>query len=281
MIPRWARIVGIIAIASLFLIPIDNLTRSSSFCGSCHFEKPLLRTWSNSGHALGSNFYGKNVDCVECHVAPGVSGYVEGKIRGLRHISIQFLGIPHDPRDPKDVSTEIPDANCIKCHAAAPHRLSELGESDIPLINAEWISRNAPHISKDELRSKQGLVMAHRAHMVLSAECAECHVNQRSKYPQMDNNEVLSNLQKNPMGCVACHKYVVHRPLHLDADSTKYYVTISNRNIYIDVPSEEKVCGVCHRNEHKCEWENGKTNNTFSISAANYCMNCHPNFSVF
>lgn len=261
----------------------NKVTESPEFCGGCHFEKPLYRTWQNSGHARGSNFYreGAGVTCIDCHVKPGLGGYVDGKLRGLGHISIQFFGIPNKPREPRLVKTQVSDENCLQCHAATPHRMYEMGESDIPLIDEDWIEANSSNVEAEELGLKLGLVMAHRTHMSLAEECATCHVRNRKQYNEMEINPVLAQLQDNPMNCVACHRDVTHRALHLAADSTKYYTFIAGDKMYIDVPSEKEICGQCHQNDRKCLWENGKDQFTFSIDSVDYCIKCHPGQSLF
>src|SRR5208337_1870799 len=49
------------------------------FCGqSCHVMKPEFTAHQNSPHA--------RVDCVECHVAPGATGWVKSKEAGTRQL---------------------------------------------------------------------------------------------------------------------------------------------------------------------------------------------------
>ncbi len=271
----------LLLLSAILLISINGITRTPTFCGSCHFEKPLYQTWQASSHALGSNFYDHQVVCVDCHVAQGLGGYLGGKMRGIGHITIQYLGLPHAPRPPQQVRTSIPDDNCLQCHTATPHRMDELGESDVPLIDEQWITDNRSNIEPDELGRKLGLIMAHRAHMSLVDECAGCHIEARRRYPQMETNAVLASLPENPMGCVSCHRDVVHRRLHLDADSTKYFEIIAGTKVLVDVPSEKQVCGRCHKENHECLWENGQDRFTFSVFSGDYCVKCHPGQSVF
>ena len=49
------------------------------FCGqSCHSMNPEFAAYLNSPHA--------NVECVECHVAPGASGWIASKTSGIRQL---------------------------------------------------------------------------------------------------------------------------------------------------------------------------------------------------
>ena len=49
------------------------------FCGgSCHTMAPELAAYQNSPHS--------GVECVECHVAPDVAGWVSAKTSGIRKL---------------------------------------------------------------------------------------------------------------------------------------------------------------------------------------------------
>src|ERR1700745_1819401 len=49
------------------------------FCGgSCHTMRPELAAYQNSPHS--------SVECVECHVAPDVAGWVSSKTSGIRQL---------------------------------------------------------------------------------------------------------------------------------------------------------------------------------------------------
>ena len=83
------------------------------------------------------------------------------------------------------------------------------------------------------------------------------------------------------MSCISCHSNVVHGSIKLGPDSSKYYVKVLDKKIIIDLPNEKKVCGICHRDNSKCEWERAIDHNTFSINSQVYCTMCHPKLSDF
>ena len=50
-----------------------------NFCGStCHTMKPEMSAYTNSPHS--------RVECVDCHVAPGASGWISSKVNGTRQL---------------------------------------------------------------------------------------------------------------------------------------------------------------------------------------------------
>ena len=52
---------------------------TAQFCGqSCHVMKPEFTAHQNSPHA--------NVECVDCHVGPGATGWLESKMAGTRQL---------------------------------------------------------------------------------------------------------------------------------------------------------------------------------------------------
>ncbi len=65
------------------------LTDHPKFCASCHNISPSYESWVESTH--------KDVTCVDCHVRPGVEGYLHDKVRaGLKDVAIYLFGTPTD-----------------------------------------------------------------------------------------------------------------------------------------------------------------------------------------
>ncbi len=91
---RGTVIVLLVAVVVLFVagtaaIPITN---DPEFCASCHTIRPSVDSWKTSSH--------KDVTCVECHVRPGLKGFVEDKVyAGLKDVAITWFGTPTEPHD--------------------------------------------------------------------------------------------------------------------------------------------------------------------------------------
>jgi hypothetical protein len=129
------------------------LTNHPTFCASCHNIRPSHDSWLTSTH--------KSVTCVDCHVRPGVKGFLHDKVRaGLKDVAIYVFDTPTDAYNLQaTVHTEV----CLGCHQAIL-RVSEVALRDLP-----------PPV-KDV-----GLIMSHRKHMEAFGKrgqgegCTTCH----------------------------------------------------------------------------------------------------------
>ena len=81
------------------------------FCGqSCHVMKPEFTAYRVSPHA--------RVLCVECHVTPGATGWVQSKVAGTRQLlSVIFNNYPRPIQSAMESNRLIPASEtCEKCH---------------------------------------------------------------------------------------------------------------------------------------------------------------------
>jgi len=151
--PRIVVILGVLAGAVILGGVAIPLTNHPKFCASCHNIRPSYESWSQSSH--------KQVGCVECHVRPGVAGWVHDKAwAGTRDVMITLFGTPTGPHDLKaTVATDV----CLSCHRHI-------------LRTSEVATRDLPPPVKDV-----GLIMSHRKHMEAFAKrgqgegCTTCH----------------------------------------------------------------------------------------------------------
>jgi nitrate/TMAO reductase-like tetraheme cytochrome c subunit len=79
-----------------------------SFCGqTCHVMAPEWAAYHVSTHS--------GVACTECHIAPGVGGFVHAKLNGTKQLAMVLTG-----RYPRPIMADgkIPSAEvtCMKCH---------------------------------------------------------------------------------------------------------------------------------------------------------------------
>ena len=140
----------VLALGGAAAIPLTN---QPTFCASCHTIKPSFDSWTRSSH--------QDVTCVDCHVRPGFSGFIQDKVlAGLEDVVITFFGTPTEPHNLQShVSTEV----CLGCHRAIL-RVSEVSARDLPSPVKEV-----------------GLIMSHRDHMNAFEKrgqgegCTTCH----------------------------------------------------------------------------------------------------------
>ncbi len=140
----------VLALGGAAAIPLTN---QPTFCASCHTIQPSFDSWSRSTH--------KEVTCVDCHVRPGISGFLQDKVyAGLEDVAITFFGTPTEPHD---LQSHVYSDVCLSCHRAIL-RVNELPARDLP-----------PPVKE------VGLIMDHREHMKAfeargeGEGCTTCH----------------------------------------------------------------------------------------------------------
>jgi len=81
------------------------------FCGqTCHVMKPEFTAHENSPHA--------NIECVDCHVAPGVVGWVQSKKAGTRQLmDVMFKRLHYPIKSAMETNRLVPSSEtCEQCH---------------------------------------------------------------------------------------------------------------------------------------------------------------------
>ncbi len=90
-------------------VSLVTWTETADFCGRCHSMEPEL-----AAHAAGPH---REVTCGECHVEPGVDGWIKAKLNGTRQLAELVLGTYPTPIPPPDHAA-LPSAQdtCMHCH---------------------------------------------------------------------------------------------------------------------------------------------------------------------
>ena len=85
-------------------------SETASFCGRCHTMAPELKAYAMSPH--------KELTCAECHVGPGVGGWVKAKAKGTKQLVEIITGNFPTPIPPPD-HAELPPVRdtCLRCHS--------------------------------------------------------------------------------------------------------------------------------------------------------------------
>jgi nitrate/TMAO reductase-like tetraheme cytochrome c subunit len=93
-------------------VAVAQWTETADFCGRCHTMGPELR-----GHALSAH---RELACAECHVEPGLTGWVKSKINGTRQLIEVITGTFPTPIPPPGHEDLPPStATCRRCHDVA------------------------------------------------------------------------------------------------------------------------------------------------------------------
>jgi nitrate/TMAO reductase-like tetraheme cytochrome c subunit len=102
-------VAGIGSAATLGGVVAVGWTETADFCGRCHTMGPELKAHELSPH--------REVACAECHVEPGIGGWVRAKINGTRQL-IQLLTDTFPEPIPAPDHGDLPPTSktCVRCH---------------------------------------------------------------------------------------------------------------------------------------------------------------------
>ena len=102
-------IVLVVAVAAMGVA--SAFTESNKFCGTaCHEMAPYDKTWAASKH--------HKVDCVACHIGPGIGNFIVAKTSALREVWVHITG---QVKQPVAVTRKIANSVCqaSNCHPAS------------------------------------------------------------------------------------------------------------------------------------------------------------------
>jgi len=235
---RWpVKILLLVVLVAVFSTGAIIVTGQPGFCNSCHIMNTYYDSWQNSGHA--------HVNCLDCHLQPGFTGYIKGKINGLAQAVDCAVG-----RFGTKPSATVEDASCLRseCHSS-----QELTSDTIDYGGVKFT--HDKHIDKifDGIKISCGTCHSHYEgdeHFSVNAEtCFSCHF--------LKSSESGSKLAQT--SCQDCHGVpdkVIQRGL----------VTINHAEFVTYKASCENSC-------HKKEVEKP------AQITDGACLNCH-NFST-
>lgn len=285
---KWpVKILIVVVIFSFFAAGAIVVTGQPGFCNSCHIMNTHYASWKSSEHS--------NVNCLDCHLQPGFTGYVKGKINGLAQAVDCMVG-----RVGTKPNATVKDDSCLRseCHSTA-----ELANDKIEYGGVKFTHNN--HIDKDVhgIKISCGTCHSHfegNEHFSVNNEvCYTCHF---LKGDGADGIVVQTS-------CTDCHEVpdkVIKRGLvtinHAEFVSYKASCEESCHKKEISKPSkvDDNVCLNCHsfRNEqnidsselHEAHTKNEKVEcfachgqvahgqkQVESISVMMDCQNCHSN----
>jgi len=231
---KWpVKILLLVVIVSFFAAGAIVVTGQPGFCNSCHIMNTYYDSWEHSEHSI--------VNCLDCHLQPGFSGYVKGKINGLAQAVDCMVG-----RVSTKPSATVKDTSCLRseCHSS-----EELASANIDYAGIKFTHNN--HIDKDVdgIKISCGTCHSHfegNEHFTVNNDaCYTCHFLKNS---ETDRGVVQT-------GCTDCHEVpdkVIKRGL----------VTINHAEFVSYKASCEESC-------HK------KDINITSKVDGNVCLNCH------
>ncbi len=122
----------ILAFLALFILPLlcaamgtsEHMERSkqTQFCLSCHIMDPYGKSLyvDDPSYLAAAHFQNHRVPpdeaCYTCHTDYVLYGSLKAKVRGLRHVYVQYLGTPTKPIG---LYHRYNNRECLHCHAGA------------------------------------------------------------------------------------------------------------------------------------------------------------------
>ena len=245
-------------------------TDASSFCPTCHEMRPYYAAWEDGTHGH------EGVDCIDCHVNPGMAARLEHKPVALLEVWAHFFGntsfpLPTSPTVPnarctrchptvkvtrKNFSHELHAAKgtCEDCHPTTGHAVSAQALKDAGIFNPNVVTRPlalkvaAVNGGKANLNGHVNVVCS-RCHDMKATGCRACH-----KPPHEERGD-----------CAQCHRpgatFVFTHPSGGDCASC--------HKVPGDHPAAAigKQCALCH--------VAGKSWGFSHPKAGATCVNCH------
>lgn len=161
---RWGKwiLAGGVVMALLGTISVEATSRSS-FCNSCHIMEPYYTSWKHSAH--------KDVECVQCHISPGVDNFIAAKLNGLGQVVDDVLH-----RTSTKPSASVSELSCTR---SGCHTVETLGKKTID--NGRFKFDHTKHLGAK--------------HLGVEITCGTCHSHVKGD----EHFEVNTNV------CITCH----------------------------------------------------------------------------
>lgn len=260
---KWpVKILLLAVIVSFFAAGAIVVTGQPGFCNSCHIMNTYYDSWKDSEHS--------EVNCLDCHLQPGFTGYIKGKINGLAQAVDCIVGrVGTKPR------ATVKDASCLRpeCHST-----QELVSTDIEYSGIKFTHKN--HIEKDVHGIKVTCGTCHShfegdEHFTVNNDaCFTCHF--------LKNDATGGSVVQT--GCTDCHKVpdkVIKRGMvtinHAEFVSYKASCEESchKRDINITSNVDENVCLNCHSFGKEQDSDSVALHKTHTYYEKVECFSCH------
>ncbi len=213
--PKLTVLIVLVLFAGYLYAMVEALHISSEpkFCQMCHPEKktgPLseVYTWSKNIHAS------KEVECLDCHGAPGFVGYMKAKIGGLGDIygfvakstAHRMEVLTRASTDAKYAAELLPNETCLFCHTDSYNQ--KIRKERIMSVGVRF--RKLDGVVNPAFRKSAGLkdILTediggdinpnHKKHIEAGVNCVDCHLG-------VAHGGEFRNKVKIER-CVACHE---------------------------------------------------------------------------
>ncbi|MDH4202817.1 MAG: NapC/NirT family cytochrome c [Phycisphaerae bacterium] len=277
----------LVAIAVSFSAVAMTVTSQTGFCNSCHIMNDYYASWQRSSHS--------EVSCLSCHLQPGFTGYIKGKINGLAQAVDCMVG-----RVGTKAEATVLDQSCLRsaCHHKQELENDQLSFNSVKFTHSDHIDQiydginvtcgtchNHTHGEEHFSVNKEVCYTCHfvrsdkNSSGLVQSECLDCHNLPKEIINRgmvtIDHQEFLSY---NANCENSCHKRQIEHVsrasdtacLHCHTFGMDSQETSEQLHAY-HTDGEKVECFACH----------GKVSHgpdeTSSVATMINCENCHSN----
>jgi NapC/NirT cytochrome c family, N-terminal region len=228
----WGKLTVVVAVVLILgaatLGVASAFTESNSFCGtSCHEMHPYYVTWQRSQH--------HSVNCVTCHIGPGIGNFLVAKISALREVWVHITG---QVKAPIAVTRQIPDSTC---QASGCHPGSQKTLVLFPATKTTFKHSSSGHASQKCIACHsrvvhtsvpgrasippQSMTACFQCHKDGAKNCSYCHTPPHAPRGQCSGCHGMSSFAggknfKHPQPLVAAHATLQCERCHVNGPGT-------------------------------------------------------------
>lgn len=279
-------VVGVVVMVAIGLwIPVAA-TSTSSYCGSCKATEPAAEAWAGSAHS--------GVECVDCHIPPGVWNQFRWRAQEWRNIWSDYLNVPRTGQTGERPGNE----SCTRssCHASLPvgdeHqnvRLPHERHTQISGLVCADCHDKVSHGPRAKAR-QVSMTVCSMCHDQAAAtdQCEFCHLTPQTVEDTHPAGYIETHGEEARAGedaCLRCHHDPVSfcdechsRPTPDHFSGTWRYthdtVAEKDREGCLGCHDEDVFCEQCHRVSHPKDWLT--THGGVAGAGGGSCLTCHP-----
>jgi nitrate/TMAO reductase-like tetraheme cytochrome c subunit len=178
-----------------------HYTETAAFCGKCHTMDPELKAHAASAH--------KELTCAECHVEPGVKGWIKAKANGTKQLIEIVTGSYPKPIPPPDHS-ELPSvqSTCLKCHS----------EENITANGGPMKLVMRPRYQLDEANSREMVAVLVRPGGLTAGKGVHWHIQKDVSYTTTNGREQRIDLVQIKEGDGETETFIAGQQVNVSTD---------------------------------------------------------------
>ena len=290
-LPWWATALALFGALALVVVVVAipmRLTSTSSYCTSCHAMQAAGDSWHHSVHS--------GVQCVQCHIDPGLGHAVVWRIQEAKNIWASYL----DAGRGMAASVHRPsDAACLKCHPLSslhdvvngikiPHT-SHVSMHNLTCADCHDAVSHAPAGQSATGAAQASMSVCSMCHNGRAAPdaCTTCHTT--APPTDVHPRDFLGTHGRQALGheadCLRCHHDKVafcdachaRPPASHFAGDWRYGhgpLATADKAACLGCHSEQTFCMQCHQVDHPTDWPTAHA--AVAARGTASCLVCHP-----